>query len=163
MAESIKGTFGRQVIDAYRAAELDPKDRLSCRLPGSAAPPAREEHEAKMYKGDDVYYSRPAKPGHRRLSSMGSCLYMDVGMWAGDGPANSPQHHPRKRQFGVVSGNVAALCQYPQPPISKGEAKWRRHSAGLPEAFFRRITLLLNALSQSNELGAVEVVNVLSC
>jgi hypothetical protein len=154
MATEVKGTFDHEVIKAYLAADLDPSGH------------PKNAPEAQIYEADDVINKRPPKGKSTPSSSkcMGSCLYMDVGMWAGDGPAGSPEHYPRRRQFGIVAGNVAALCHYPEPKISPGETRWPKLSGRAPDqVFLRRIKLLLDALSQSDQLGAVEVTKLLPC
>ena len=95
MAYNPKGKFDPKIVDAYLAVEKGIK-------------------ETKIYPKDEVYYYLNPEYGIRHSVKMGECLILDVGLWAGDGPETSPEHYPRRRDFGVVCGNLAVLCRYPE-------------------------------------------------
>src|SRR3990172_3455918 len=139
-----KGMFENDVINSY----LDKK--------------------GKEYSLDDVSYwysdgagsggatarsavvCKDQKDGTLALPYIGECLYMDVGCWTGNGE-KSPENHQRHREFGVVCGNVAALCSFP------GELKKRTAEFSNPDhgnklersaVYKERIAPLLQYLAQ---------------
>jgi len=53
---------------------------------------------------------------------LGRVLYLDVGRWGGGAPsaADTPEHWGRQRSFGIVCGQLAALCNYPAAGTAAG-------------------------------------------
>ena len=88
-------------------------------------------------------------------------LYMDVGLWAGDG--GGAMKWPKYRDFGVVSGKAAALCSFVDPkpgedqrgPITDAEAKQNTD--------FRAIKTLLDHINKNSPktLGTVKLRKML--
>jgi UDP-2,3-diacylglucosamine pyrophosphatase LpxH len=109
------------------------------------------------------------------LADIGHCLYMDVGCWAGNGPKDA-RNHARHREFGVVCGNVAALCEFPgigpKPQKTADTRPVEKSEKSLTEGdnlFAKRIVPLLDYLSakpilgdEPDKLGHVRVVSALS-
>jgi hypothetical protein len=89
-------------------------------------------------------------------------LYMDVGRWGGDEPTGDAW--TRQRNFGLVCGSVAVLCNYQNPynPYIYGSANLNNvDQAMLNNNDFQNIQPLLEKLSESNILGPVTVVKAL--
>jgi UDP-2,3-diacylglucosamine pyrophosphatase LpxH len=158
MATDPEGFFDSKVVEAYLNEKGD------------------------LYNRDNVeYWFDPAKlrtltakkatvwkdgtGGKQSFPGLGQCLFMDVGCWAGNG-SKSKQNHQRHREFGVVCGDVAVLCSFPEkatevefglPPAKKVTLE---ASGGLP-TYEKRIEPLLKHLSKAG-LGNVSVMNALA-
>ncbi|AKB53600.1 hypothetical protein A9239_06280 [Methanosarcina sp. A14] len=88
-------------------------------------------------------------------------LYMDVGRWGGD--KDTGDAWTRRRNFGLVCGSVAILCNYENPnsSINRYLGKISEEVLNSPEA--KVLIPLLDKLSESTSLGPVTVVNALVC
>jgi hypothetical protein len=92
-----------------------------------------------------------------------ACLtYMDVGLWAGDGPSEdaSDATWGRRRDFGIVCGRLALLCSYIHGDDSP---KANIDAVGAPATSpeFAKVQPLLNHLSSRKSLGKVVVTSAL--
>ena len=100
-----KGLFENDVIDSYldKEGEKYSLDDVNYWYSGAAGRGGATASKAVVCKGQN--------DGSYALPYIGECLYMDVGGWFGSGE-KSPENHQRHREFGVVCGNVAALCSF---------------------------------------------------
>ena len=105
----MKGNFSRETVQAYIQND-GPKfaeETVIYYLPYEMTPEPYRYPEA----------CRWAESGGRVCtvcpSTLFSILYMDVGLWAGNGGGGT--NWPKSRDFGVVSGNAAALCSFVDP------------------------------------------------
>ena len=156
MATEPKGFFGSDVVKAYLDEQGAPyeKDEVEYWLD-----PAKE---GKLIGGTAVV-PKGGNGGNVSLPYAGEFLCMDVGCWAGNGP-KSDKNHQRHREFGVVCGNVAALCSFPGGGSEDEFAKGRRGvfevSGGM--ALYRdRIKPFLDHLS-GTKLGRARVHSALA-
>lgn len=112
--------------------------------------------------------------GHRRFRvdpsqtttltqpTLASLTYMDVGLWAGDGPSEdaSDATWGRRRDFGIVCGRLALLCSYIH---GDDNPKANIDAVGAPatSAEFKKVQPLLDHLSTHKGLGKVVVTSAL--
>lgn len=97
-----------------------------------------------------------------RYKEIGQFLYMDVGRWGGD--KNTGDAWTRRRNFGLVCGSGAVLCDFKNPNTSGSfmfEEKIDKEVEKHPD--IQKMIPLLKILSKSIGLGPVTVVNALVC
>jgi hypothetical protein len=128
-------------------------------------PPKRDELDCLIdykFRTMQAYLKDSAKLS---LSGVPNFLYMDVGLWAGDGQVNeSRYYHERHRDFGVVCGGLAVLCKYPTPPDIAKTANVDNVDPNIRERDeYARVKPLLDYLSTDPQLGRVVVTKALMC
>ena len=92
-----------------------------------------------------------------------SLIYMDVGRWSGSAPTedDTQSHWGKHRDFGIVYGRLAALCNYTKDPPRDGidgpviDDAVPKSILSSPE--FEKIRPLLKVLSSNPALGRVQV------
>ncbi len=99
---------------------------------------------------------------------IGQFLYMDVGRWGGD--KDTGDAWTRRRNFGLVCGSGAILCNYDDPfcsyynPDTHENFKWVNEDPEVTEhPDIGKMKTILTKLSISNILGPVTVVKALVC
>src|SRR3990172_10229417 len=112
MATKPKGFFFPKVVEGYLNDEKHTPDEVDYYYSPRALPdiPAQVVKIPKGGNGGKV------SPPY-----LAEIVCMDVGLWAGNGP-KSEKNHERHRDFGVVCGNVVALCSFPGTPKPTGKA-----------------------------------------
>jgi len=99
------------------------------------------------------------------ISELGQFLYMDVGRWGGDGPGlqDTDKTWSRQRNFGLVCGSGAILCNYNKRnkpnnvDLSNIDKKVKEH----PD--IKKMIQILDKLSESEKLGSVSIIKALVC
>lgn len=110
---------------------------------------------------DSVELIKDTTPEYKEI---GQFLYMDVGRWGGD--KDTGDAWTRRRNFGLVCGSGAIICNYDG---KKGSAisKYPNLENIYPEVWkhpdIQKMEPLLKKLSESDSLGHVTVVNALVC
>jgi hypothetical protein len=171
LAKKLKALVGpsRATIGPTTTPEAAPAQR-SARPPEEVQQPTKVEHTGSYT--EMVHTTTLAQP------TLASLLYMDVGLWAGDGPNAdfSPATWGRRRDFGVVCGRLALLCSYtgvshpptappppptaPPPPPTADISRLSPAVVGGPE--FQKVKPLLDHLSSKDQnLGIVKVTRAL--
>ncbi|MDY0388636.1 MAG: hypothetical protein RBT65_16240 [Methanolobus sp.] len=101
------------------------------------------------------------EPSYKEI---GQFLYMDVGRWGGD--KDTGDAWTRRRNFGLVCGSCAILCNYDGKKGSSISNDPNLENI-YPEVWehpdIQKMKPLLEKLSESNRLGHVTVVNALVC
>jgi hypothetical protein len=95
---------------------------------------------------------------------IGQFLYMDVGRWGGD--TDTGDAWTRRRNFGLVCGSGAILCNYDShkgSSISKDPNLENIYPEVWEHPDIQKMKPLLETLSGSKSLGHVTVVNALVC
>jgi predicted phosphodiesterase len=95
---------------------------------------------------------------------IGQFLYMDVGRWGGD--KETGDAWTRMRNFGLVCGSGAMLCNYDGKKgssISKDPNLENIDPEVWKNTDIQKMKPLLEKLSESNKLGHVTVINALVC
>jgi len=130
------------------------------------------DDEVTIYEVKDAPFPKPTCPTDTKGSTLGlkevaQFLYMDVGRWGGDGPGlqNTDTTWARQRDFGLVCGSAAILCAYNQPGVSAfgpvGLDKVDKKVLENPDV--RNMLQILDKLSESGQLGPVNVMKALVC
>lgn len=99
-----------------------------------------------------------ATPEYKEI---GQFLYMDVGRWGGD--IETGDEWTRRRNFGLVCGSAAILCNYKNPNMSVDHYLGLIDEEVLDCPDIKKMMPLLNKLSGSKILGPVTVVKALVC
>lgn len=111
--------------------------------------------------GNSVELINDTTPEYKEI---GQFLYMDVGRWGGD--KDTGDAWTRRRNFGLVCGSGAILCNYDGKKgstISKYPNLENIYPAVWKHPDIQKMEPLLKKLSESDSLGHVTVVNALVC
>lgn len=93
---------------------------------------------------------------------IGQFLYMDVGRWGGDKDTGDDDAWTRRRNFGLVCGSGAVLCDFKNPNTSGSLIK-NIDKEVEKHLDIQKMIPLLEILSGSTSLGPVTIVNALVC
>lgn len=99
-----------------------------------------------------------------KYKEIGQFLYMDVGRWGGD--EDTGDAWTRRRNFGLVCGSGAMLCNYDGhkgSSISKDPNLENIFPEVWKHPDIQKMKRLLEKLSESDSLGHVTVINALVC
>lgn len=92
---------------------------------------------------------------------IGQFLYMDVGRWGGDKITRDAW--TKRRNFGLVCGSGAILCDYKDPNTTGYLNCKNINSEVRKHPDIQKMIPLLKKLSERSDLGPVTVVNALVC
>jgi len=128
---------------------------VNYQVPPELANKFRDASGWPLYQLDPRQTTTLAKP------LLASLLYLDVGLWAGDGPSanSSDATWGRRRDFGVVCGRLALLCSYKRDGERVANIDGASGVVGSQE--FKNVKPLLDHLSSRASLGRVVVTKAL--
>ena len=156
-----RGIFFPEVIKQNLDHLIDHKKVL---LPSSVEYriPPELANKFKDVNGRRCYRVDPSQTTTLTEPALASLTYMDVGLWAGDGPSAdvSDATWGRRRDFGIVCGRLALLCSYTHEDFEGG---FKPVGLGAPAASpeFEKVEPLLKHLSSRERLGKVVVTRAL--
>ena len=156
-----RGVFAANIIKLNLDHLIHPESNplplvVNYRIPPDLANKFKDPSGRPRYQVDPGQTTTLAQP------VLASLLYMDVGLWGGDGPTDKSTTSAwgRRRDFGIVCGRLALLCSY----THDGYAATAHISAAHEvegSAEFKKVKPLLDHLSTRSSLGKVIVTRAL--
>lgn len=122
------------------------------------------DFQTKKMTAESVDYLERKEDATDEYKEIGQFLYMDVGRWGGDTVTGDAW--TRRRNFGLVCGSGAILCNYDGlkgSSISKDPNLENIYPEVWKHPDIQKMKPLLKKLSESDLLGHVTVVNALVC
>ncbi len=131
-------------------------DSVDYRIPPELANKFKDAGGRPRHQVDPNQTTTLAQP------ALASMLYMDVGLWAGDGPSedSTDASWARRRDFGLVCGRLAVLCSYRHGDKREANADAVASNI-LTSGGWKRVQPLLDHLSTRPDLGRVVVTKAL--
>lgn len=147
-------TFSQKTINDY-------KNKIGSYYTDDNVTIIRQDSDLKEISIEPVCSGEQTEDAMLGSNELGQFIYMDVGRWGGD--YDTCDAWTRRRNFGLVCGSAAILCNYKNPNSSANQYLGMIDEEVIDCPDIKKMIPLLNKLSESKILGPLTVMKASFC